>query len=394
MNSAWTKEELVIISEIITGGSLKNYLSRLRQPRLKLIKQWCRGILTGLDYLHSQKAPIIHGDLTPDNIFIMSCDGTVKISDSYMNKLVNSSSTILGKPEYIAPEIFKGDYNAKADIYSFGMNLLEMCTQQPPYKEHLSSSKIYQCIKSSILPKAIETIKDLEIVELIRLCLADCQIRPSARELLKNKALDISENPKNYLPVPISRSGSFRSSGKDTSKIHISLIIKFHDHSPKDISFDYNTNYDSPEKVAKEMVENLKLDHNLIIKIAEEIERKLETATFEMEKDLKIQVFKYRSEPFEPKTASQVIEIVPLEKTSSSFDEENEVVLSKFEHVKSFQRLLSQNFATKLNCNGHIGTKTIMFIKKFQHQEGLVPNGIVSEELFKLLTHRIKESKN
>ena len=39
------------------------------------------------------------------------------------------------------------------DIYSFGMALLEMCTQQPPYKEYSSLAEIYSCIKDGVLPQ-------------------------------------------------------------------------------------------------------------------------------------------------------------------------------------------------------------------------------------------------
>ena len=117
---------------------------------------WCRGILSGLDFLHSQKSPIVHGDLSSDNIFIMSCDGTVKISDFYLNILVNSSCTVMSSPEYIAPEVFTGKYDVKADIYSFGMLLLEMCTQASPYQEFSSPAMIYKSVQASILPESLK----------------------------------------------------------------------------------------------------------------------------------------------------------------------------------------------------------------------------------------------
>ena len=45
------------------------------------MKGWARQILTGLNYLHSQKPPIIHRDLKCDNIFINGNHGEVKIGD-------------------------------------------------------------------------------------------------------------------------------------------------------------------------------------------------------------------------------------------------------------------------------------------------------------------------
>ena len=303
------------------------------------------------------------------------------------------ATSFVGTVEYIAPEVFKGKYSTKADIYSFGMNLLEMCTQESPYKEYASSSIIYNCIKSAVLPKAIETIKDSEIVELISLCLSDQRIRPSAKELLAHKALEINEDPSNYLPVPIISKASFKSAIKNNEKIHISLIIKLYNHSPKNIEFDYNINCDSPEKVAKEMVENLKYDHILVIRIAEEIEKKIEIATFNTEKDLKIKICRCRDDTNEINTACQVIESIPLIRNFNSFDEIIEANFSKSDHIANIQKLLSQVYSVKLLSDGFIGQKTIDFIKRFQHQEGLNPDGIITEEFFKLLAQRARNAK-
>jgi serine/threonine protein kinase len=48
---------------------------------MKAMKRWAIQILTGLEYLHSQKPAIIHRDLKCDNIFINGNHGKVKIGD-------------------------------------------------------------------------------------------------------------------------------------------------------------------------------------------------------------------------------------------------------------------------------------------------------------------------
>jgi WNK lysine deficient protein kinase len=53
--SAWANkqnEQVVFITELINGGSLRKYVRKLKQVRLKVIKRWCREILQGLVYLH------------------------------------------------------------------------------------------------------------------------------------------------------------------------------------------------------------------------------------------------------------------------------------------------------------------------------------------------------
>jgi serine/threonine protein kinase len=69
-------------------------------------------------------------DLKGENIFIDSGSGDCRIGDFGLSTLAKSSynSTVIGTPEYTAPEVFNEYYGPKADCYSFGMCLLEMVT--------------------------------------------------------------------------------------------------------------------------------------------------------------------------------------------------------------------------------------------------------------------------
>lgn len=131
------KKEVVIITEIFTGGSLKKHLDKIKYPRLKVIKYWCKEILKGLNYLHSLDPPLIHRDIKCDNIFINSNSGQIKIGDlGYSCILKNDyAKSALGTPEFMAPDVLKGRYGVLVDIYSFGMCILEMVTLEKPYKE-------------------------------------------------------------------------------------------------------------------------------------------------------------------------------------------------------------------------------------------------------------------
>jgi WNK lysine deficient protein kinase len=57
-------EQIVFTTERVTSGSLKQYINRVKPLKLKIIKKWCRQILKGLEYLHSQNPPVIHRDLS------------------------------------------------------------------------------------------------------------------------------------------------------------------------------------------------------------------------------------------------------------------------------------------------------------------------------------------
>jgi serine/threonine protein kinase len=51
---------------------------------------------------------------------------------------------VAGTPEFMAPELYDERYDEKVDIYSFGMCVLEMATQEYPYVECTNPAQIYK----------------------------------------------------------------------------------------------------------------------------------------------------------------------------------------------------------------------------------------------------------
>jgi hypothetical protein len=45
-------EELIVITELITAGSIREYLRKITAPRIKVIKKWCLKMIEGLSHLH------------------------------------------------------------------------------------------------------------------------------------------------------------------------------------------------------------------------------------------------------------------------------------------------------------------------------------------------------
>ncbi|KAL6538468.1 putative serine/threonine-protein kinase wnk11 [Orobanche gracilis] len=202
--SVWRDKEkntLNFITEVCTSGNLREYRKKHKQVSMKALKKWSRQILKGLDYLHSHEPCVIHRDLNCSNVFINGNVGQVKIGDFGLAAIVgknHSAHSVLGTPEFMAPELYDENYTEMIDIYSFGMCLLEMVTLELPYSECDNVVKIYKKVTSGVRPQAMNKVKDPEVRAFIEKCLAQPRARPSAAELLKDpffyRILDDDEN--------------------------------------------------------------------------------------------------------------------------------------------------------------------------------------------------------
>lgn len=190
-------KNLNFITEIFTSGTLRQYRKRHKRVDIKAVKNWSRQILRGLLYLHSHDPPIIHRDLKCDNIFINGNQGEVKIGDLGLAAILrqaNAAHSVIGTPEFMAPELYEENYTELVDIYSFGMCLLEMVTSEYPYSECINAAQIYKKVSSGKKPAALSKVKDPDLRFFVDKCLATASRRLPARELLMDDFLRCDAN--------------------------------------------------------------------------------------------------------------------------------------------------------------------------------------------------------
>ena len=103
-----------------------------------------------------------------------------------MKKLI-----VIGTPEFMAPEMYDEIYGPSVDIYSFGMCVLEMVTNETPYRECMNPAQIYRKVSKGVKPSSLNLIANEEVKNFIIECLRPKDERPTASELLKHKYLKL-----------------------------------------------------------------------------------------------------------------------------------------------------------------------------------------------------------
>ena len=249
------RKYLVLITELMTSGTLKTYLRRFKKINTKVLKSWCRQILKGLNFLHSRTPPIIHRDLKCDNIFITGTTGSVKIGDLGLATLKNRSfaKSVIGTPEFMAPEMYDEHYDESVDVYAFGMCLLEMATGEYPYSECSGPAQIYKKVSTGVPPISITKVDNTEVKHIIEMCIkVRKEDRPIVRDLLKH---DFFEEDTGFKIEFCDRDQSVTNCD---SKVELRLRVtdpKRRKHKENEaLQFDFDIDKDSVDDVAKALV--------------------------------------------------------------------------------------------------------------------------------------------
>ncbi|KAM9324469.1 serine/threonine-protein kinase WNK2 [Gastrophryne carolinensis] len=250
------KKCIVLVTELMTSGTLKTYLKRFKVMKTKVLRSWCRQILKGLHFLHTRTPPIIHRDLKCDNIFITGPTGSVKIGDLGLATLKRASfaKSVIGTPEFMAPEMYEEHYDESVDVYAFGMCMLEMATSEYPYSECQNAAQIYRKVTSGVKPASFEKVSDPEIKEIIGECICkNKEERYEIKDLLSHAFFAEDTGVR----VELAEEDHGRKSS-------IALRLWVEDPKklkgkPKDngaIEFTFDLEKENPDDVAQEMVES------------------------------------------------------------------------------------------------------------------------------------------
>jgi serine/threonine protein kinase len=205
---------LYILMEYCGGGDLSSVIKQA-QKNNRLIPEetvwhYFMQILLALHYCHhpnasprsggstaegERKAPILHRDIKPDNVFLDESN-SVKLGDFGLSKVLTQASlanTYVGTPYYMSPELIQEKaYDSKSDIWSLGCLIYELCAHKPPFYEAKTQSELSIAVRNGRIPPLPRGYSQA-ITSVIKAMLnLNPSTRPSAAQLLQHERIEFA----------------------------------------------------------------------------------------------------------------------------------------------------------------------------------------------------------
>eukprot|EP00252_Welwitschia_mirabilis_P015161 TRINITY_DN3335_c0_g1_i1.p1 TRINITY_DN3335_c0_g1~~TRINITY_DN3335_c0_g1_i1.p1 ORF type:complete len:647 (-),score=89.42 TRINITY_DN3335_c0_g1_i1:196-2136(-) len=133
----YSKEEKLLVYDYMPMGSLSSLLHGNRGAGRTPLDWEARtrialGAAIGIDYIHSKGPRMSHGNIKSSNI-LLTREYEARVSDVGLAQLVSTTSSANRIVGYRAPEVTDArKISQKADVYSFGVLLLELLTGKAP----------------------------------------------------------------------------------------------------------------------------------------------------------------------------------------------------------------------------------------------------------------------
>ena len=188
------QQQLPMMVMELMDESLTTYIEK-SDIRINTKLSLLHDVATGLHFLHTRSVPVVHGDLSPNNILLkfIGNGGTLpigKIADLGLAKFIYNKPRSI---EFLAPEAFpeKPKYDTPIDVFSFGGVIVftineEWPTPVNPEKQPTTKISKFECRQKYLNMMETKVPALTELMPLIEACLSNEPARrPSVAVILE-----------------------------------------------------------------------------------------------------------------------------------------------------------------------------------------------------------------
>ncbi len=155
-----------VAMEYIDGVTLRQKVQQQGRLSDREVVQITKGVCEVLEYLHGCNPPIVHRDVTPENILVRS-DGTIKLIDFSLAVKQDGRQTTdsCAKQCFTPPEQFREEVCVQSDIYALGATMYFLLTGLTPKPISRSSPIVKLPEVSPVLNKIVDRATELELTQ-------------------------------------------------------------------------------------------------------------------------------------------------------------------------------------------------------------------------------------
>jgi transitional endoplasmic reticulum ATPase len=156
-------QQTYLVTEFISGETLSQRIIREADISVYDIKKIAKSVLSALDFLHNQSNPIVHGEVTIQNVMLNFVGGleNLKLIDfghaRFLNQLPVKPDLKELNPFYLAPERFSGVCQVQSDLYSVGVMIYQLLYEKLPW--FLDVSRVKGDVVDKILAEREKPLK-------------------------------------------------------------------------------------------------------------------------------------------------------------------------------------------------------------------------------------------
>ena len=156
-------QQAYLVTEFVSGETLSQKIIREDNIGVYDIKKIAKAVLSALSYMHSLPTPIIHGEVTIQNVMLNLVGGyeDLKLIDMGYARFVDQAPAKLDLRStnlfYMAPERFSGVSQVQSDLYSVGVMIYHLLYGELPW--FFDISRVKGDVVDAILEKRKESLK-------------------------------------------------------------------------------------------------------------------------------------------------------------------------------------------------------------------------------------------